>query len=233
MEVRVIHNITKEYPDMIKVVVFREPRVYLENEKTKRPKELVAGDYVPCYSSVNRTKTLIRDIVLCNKFDYFMTFTFDPKKVDRFSYIKCQSVMRIWLHRQHDKDKDFSYLIVPEQHKSGAWHFHALISHYHGHLRDSGVRSSSLRPVYNVTGFRSGFTTAVAIDSQEAVANYVTKYITKEFIREFNRKRFFCSRNLNRPVKTINSPIFSHSLPLFRKCVYESQDFEVYSFISF
>lgn len=218
---------------MIKVVVFKEPRVYVDKESIKRSKEIVEENYEPKITSLSRTKNLIRDIVLCNNFDYFMTFTFNPKKIDRFSYAKCQSTMRIWLHRQRDKDHDFAYLIVPEQHKSGAWHFHALIAHYHGQLHDSRIKTSSGRPIYNVTGFRSGFTTAVSIDSKEAVANYVTKYITKDFIRQFNQRRFFCSRNLRRPVKSTNSPIFRHTPPLFRKCVKEAPDYELYSLLPY
>lgn len=229
MEVRVISNITKEYPDMIKVVIYKEPKVFTREAVIKRKSDEVDDDfYCPKISSLNRTKTLIKDIILCNDFEYFCTFTFDPKKVDSFNYNKCRNKISTWLHHQSDRSREagkiFKYLIVPEQHKSGRWHFHALISGYTGSLRLAKVRTRSHRLIYNITSFRSGFTTCTPIDSSEGVANYVSKYITKEFIRFFNRRRFLCSRNLTRPVKTLNSNIFKSTLPIFRRCVGENHD---------
>lgn len=233
MQVHVINNITKVYPTMIKVVVFREPRYYIKSEYTKRDSFEVSDDFLPQVSSLNRTKTLIRDIVLCNDFELFCTFTFDPKKVDSFSFPAVYSKMSVWLHHQRDlsrsKGNEFKYLCVPERHKSGRWHFHALISGYTSTLKDSGLKTMTLRPIYNITSFRSGFTTATPIDSAEAVSNYVAKYITKDFIKFFNKRRFFCSRNLSRPIREINSPIFSRTLPVFRKCV--AQDFYCDEFV--
>lgn len=235
MQVRFISNVTKEYDDMFKVVIYKEPRPCIVNDgRIKRNKnEVDHDDYVPEISSLTRTKTLIRDIVLSNDFDLFCTFTFDPDKVDRFNFQSCWSKMSRWLHHQKENNSSFTYLIVPEQHKSGAWHFHALISHYSGSLRDSKHKSSSGRPVYNMTSYRSGFSTAVKIDNREAVANYVTKYITKDFIKTFNQRRFFCSRNLKRPIKTVNSPVFSLSLPLFRDHVYSGDSYDIFEISKF
>lgn len=228
--VRVLTNITKEYPDMFKVIIFKEPKVFVKSNNVKRYKELVSDNYSPSVSSLNRTKELIRDIVLCNDFELFCTFTFDPSKVDSYSFPTCWRVMSGWLHHQQnrsrERNKDFKYLIVPEQHKSGRWHFHALVSGYVGTLHDSGLKSYSLRPIYNMTSFRSGFTTAVKIDSKEGVSSYVSKYITKDFIRVFNQRRFFCSRNLVRPVKKCNSDLFKSVLPLFRKKVADARSFD-------
>ena len=228
-EVHIIDNITKEYPNMFKVCSFKNPRIYVTEERIKRPKELVDEDYIPKISSLSRTKTLIHDLILCNDFELFCTFTFDPDKVDRFSFNACSAKMSTWIHHQKNRSPDFKYLIVPEQHKSGAWHFHALISHYNGSLRDSKHISSTGRRVYNVTSFRSGFSTAVHIDDPNAVANYVSKYITKDFIRYFNRRRFACSRNLRRPIKYINSDILRNTPPLFKTKTYDDLDYSYYT----
>lgn len=221
--VRVVNNITKEYPDMYKVVIYHEPHVFVHNDRAKKRDSESVEDYVPTYSSLSRTRTLIKDLILCNDFELFCTFTFDPKKIDSFNYNTVYGAMSRWLHHQQTKSREknisFFYLIVPEQHKSGRWHFHALISGYTGALKDSGLKTTSLRPIYNITSFRSGYTTAVPVDSREGVAEYVSKYITKEFIQMFNRKRFFCSRGLKRPVKSINSRVFSTTFPLFRRFV--------------
>lgn len=227
--VRYISNITKEYPDMFKIIVYREPKIFIKSEVRKRNREEVDDAfYTPSVSSLSRTKTLVRDLVLCNNFELFCTFTFDPAKVDSFNLQKCWHRMSIWLHHQRDnsreKGKEFTYLIIPERHKSGRWHFHALISGYTSIMKDSGIKTPTLRPIYNITSFRSGFTTAVEIDSKEKVSSYVTKYITKDFITEFNQRRFFCSRNLIRPVKTMNTHVLDKALPLFKKKVYSTNE---------
>lgn len=226
MQLRVVTNITKEYPDMYKIVVYKSPKYFFKTDSVKRKREQVSEDYTPSISSLNRTKTLIKDIVLCNDFELFCTFTFNPKKVDSFKLPACWGVMSRWLHHQSDlsrlKGKEFKYLIIPELHKSGRWHFHALISGYTSTLKLSKCVTPTLRPIYNITSFRSGFTTAVVIDSKESVSNYVTKYITKDFVKQFNQRRFFCSRNLRRPVKSLNSEVFSFSLPLSKRKVSES-----------
>lgn len=229
MQVRIISNITKVYPDMIKVVIYNEPKMFCSSDSIKRNKKDVDPDsYVPSVTSLNRTKTLVRDLVLCNDFELFCTFTFDPKKVDGFSFGRCWSKMSTWLHHQKDNSRekgiDFKYLIIPEQHKSGRWHFHALISGYTGSLRDTRLQNANLRTIYNITTFRSGFTTCVKIDQKEGVSNYVTKYITKDFIKTFNQRRFFCSRNLVRPSKYLNSSIFSKTPPLFRTRISENRE---------
>lgn len=232
--VRVVSNITKEYPDMIKVIIYKEPKTFVTSgSRFKRNKrEVDSVSYTPSVSSLNRTKTLVRDIVLSNDFELFCTFTFDPDKVDSFKLYKCWSVMSTWLHHQRDRSREcgreFKYLIIPEQHKSGRWHFHALISGYTSTLKASKNVTKTLRPIYNITSFRRGFTTAVEIDSKEGVSSYITKYITKDFIKTFNQRRFFCSRNLTRPVRTVNSSLFSDTLPLFRRKVVDSGNIEEY-----
>ena len=227
LQVRVIKNITKEYPDMIKVVVYKEPHYFIKFNSPKRNRELVDENYVPKISSLARTKGTVRDLVLCNDFELFCTFTFDPNKVDSFNLNKCWLKMSTWLHHQRDNSREkgieFKYLIIPERHKSGRWHFHALISGYTSTLKDTKLVTTALNPIYNITSFRSGFTTAVPIDSKQGVANYITKYITKDFITSFNQRRFFCSRNLIRPVKKLNTPLLKQTLPLFRKQTYENK----------
>ena len=224
MQITVVKNTTKEYPDMFKVVVYRQPRTFVRTDRVKRNREEVdEKEYKPCYSSLRRTKSLVRDIIICNDFRLFCTFTFNPKKVDSFKFSSCRRAMSIWLHNQYNRSREqgirFKYIIIPERHKSGRWHFHALISGYIGSLKPSGQVTPYLRPIYNITSFRSGFTTAVEIDDSQAVADYVTKYITKDLIQEFNRRRFFASRNLIKPTKMINSKVFSFTLPLFRRHV--------------
>lgn len=229
MKVQFISNIKKEYPTMIRIVIFKQPNYYLAPENNiKRHKSQVGEDYEPTVTSLKRTKTVIRDLVLANNFDIFATFTFDPRKIsDRFSYTACYHKFQVWIHNQLLKSPELKYLAIPERHKNGAWHFHVLMANYNGSLKMSCHRSSSGREIYNITSYRSGFSTACKIDDVETVSNYVMKYITKDFIRDFNQRRFTCSRNLSRPVRTTNVKI-DFTLP--HRKVYENENMEMFEF---
>lgn len=228
-EVRFVTNITKEYPDMYKIVVYKDPQPFFKTDFTGVGKKKSRKDYVPSISSVRRTKTTVQDIVLCNDFDLFCTFTFDPKKIDRFNYVACSSAMRRWFSHQRELSlkygRELKYLVIPEQHKSGAWHFHALMSGYSSTLKDTGLKTYTLRPIYNITSFRMGFTTAVKVDEKAGVSTYITKYISKAFVKTFNGKRFFCSHGLKRPVRKVNSRLLRQVIkqePIFARCVAET-----------
>ena len=65
VDFRVVKNITKEYPKMIKVVVYREPKIFIETKRFGKKKQKSSDEkYEPSISSLKRTKTLVRDIVL-------------------------------------------------------------------------------------------------------------------------------------------------------------------------
>lgn len=214
---------------MFKIVVFKEPQPFFRTDFTGVGKKRSCENYVPTISSVRRTKSTIQDIVLCNDFDLFCTFTFDPNKIDRFNYHACSSAMRRWFSHQRERSlkygRELKYLVIPEQHKSGAYHFHALMSGYSSTLKDTGLKTYSMRPIYNITSFRLGFTTAVKIDEKAGVSTYITKYISKAFVKTFNGKRFFCSQGLKRPIRKVNSRLLRQVIkeqPLFAKCVSET-----------
>jgi len=81
-------------------------------------------------SSLNRSKRMIYDYGRSNVWEWFFTFTFDPVTTfDRFNYEECKTKVTNWLHYvKKAYCKDMKYLVVPEMHESGAWHFHALAS---------------------------------------------------------------------------------------------------------
>lgn len=219
---------------MYKVVEYKTPELFLRtgSSNRKRNRLEVEEDYVPKVSSLRRTRATVQDIVLCNRFELFCTFTFNPQRINRYSFAACSSCMRKWLAHQQERSRSFGvhlqYLVIPEQHKDGAWHFHALIGGYKGQLKDSGLKTVTLRPIYNITSFRSGFTSAVPIDDQRGVSSYITKYISKDFVKSFNNRRFFCSRGLKRPIKTINSSVLRKTLPIFKSPVYENEKQFIY-----
>lgn len=227
MEVRIISNIAKVYPNMIQILIYKDPKSIVVGTPRygRRQKPDV---FVPSERSVSRTRNNLSDIVKCNNFELFCTFTFDRRKVDRYSLNSCYRVMSTWLHSQQIKaNGDLRYVVVPERHKDGALHFHALISGLKTPLKDSGHVQNG-RTIYNIPGYRSGFSTAVKIDNIDKVSSYIRKYITKDMIKEFGRRRYFCSRNLIRPTKVVNSNYFKNCLPLGRKHIADCGEFDIY-----
>lgn len=168
--------------------------------------------------SIRRTKRTISDIVLCNNFDLFCTFTFDPKKVDRNDPEKCKKVMAKWLNRQQTTHGKFDYIIVPEWHKKGtALHFHALLKNYNGKLSPATTKTKQQRPIYNIKSYRSGFSTAVPIDNTPKVSSYIKKYITKDMPMFQNKKRYWCSTGLIRPIITPDPQIDPFTLQEYKE----------------
>lgn len=219
-----VFNSIKEYPDMIKVYIYREPIRLAAHTERKRRKDPETSE-----ASIIRTKTAITDLCLCNKFELFCTFTFDPKRFNSKSIIYVKKYINTWCHNAKSRhSKALQYLIIPEQHKSGAYHLHALIKGYEGRLRDSGHKQGG-RTVYNIPNWSFGFSTAVKIDNQVAVSKYIQKYITKDMVLFPGKKRYFCSQGLIRPEKRTN---FRGVIPFLRGLPSEfraDNDKEVYT----
>src|SRR5690606_10827465 len=103
-----------------------------KNKKNKFKKQI---DDISIIKSLARSRRTIFDYALCNDFDLFVTFTFDPRKVNRYdmaaTYVKMQSWLARHQRKQLEKQDTFRYIIVPEKHKDGAIHFHALTDAKH------------------------------------------------------------------------------------------------------
>lgn len=190
---------------MLQIIIYH--RDYLETKPLLAPKrnpDCVSTDETIA-RSVRRSRVLISDYVLCNKFDMWCTFTFNKQKHDRQDVNHCKSVMQLWLERRKRKNHAFKYLIVPEYHKDGALHFHALISGYNGTLKATKLKTKTNKIVHVITGYRAGNAQAVFIDDDyDRIIGYLKKYITKDMPLLYGKRRFWCSTNLNKPIKTRN-----------------------------
>lgn len=151
--------------------------------------------------STNRAKNMIYDYARSNAFDWFVTMTFDPRKVDSFDYTECSKKLSQWLKNVRKLyAPDIRYIFVPELHKSGRYHFHGLLADI-GTLRlvDSGHRDNG-QIIYNIDNYKLGFTTATKILDKQRTATYIGKYITKELSGHIKgKKHYWVSRNLNIP----------------------------------
>ncbi len=196
------------YPQMATVYVPSKPYLVLlpgmvANKKLDRKKRKKKQSEDDLERSIRRAKKAIGDYIKCNRFELFCTFTF---KDDRQDIDKCRAKMAGWLKRQRVRQGKFSYLIVAEQHKDGALHFHALFKDFTGklvpainpHTGKPILRKG--KPVYNLTGYTLGHTTVQKISDTAGdharVAAYIKKYITKNMPLFFGKNRYWCSQKL-------------------------------------
>lgn len=158
--------------------------------------------------SRRRAKSKVRDIALCNKFTHMLTWTLDPKKVDRYDPEAVYKKVRVFLTNMSQR-KDFRYVVIPEYHalKPGettpAIHFHGLCSLGLVNIKRSMKRHRPRydkhgRPVFNMTDWSLGWSTVVPLDGEyEKAVNYVTKYISKQD-KKILGKYYLSSRSLKK-----------------------------------
>lgn len=165
-------------------------------------------------NSLNRTKQNIYKYSRQANWEYFITLTFDGAKVDRYDFDICISKVNQWFKNQKRLHApELKYLYVPEQHKNGAWHIHGVICDIgEMKLTDSGrvaigkksyirtTENANYPTIYNLSGWRFGFSTATKVKDKHKVATYITKYLTKDLCEcTFGKKRFYKSRNIPEP----------------------------------
>lgn len=165
--------------------------------------------------NIRRSKNAIKELVLCNDWDYFITFTLDKRKYNRHDLQKFIKDLSQYIRDVRKKfNVDIKYILIPEQHKDGAWHMHGFVSG----LPVSQVKLFTLKEklpkyireklengqeVFHWLGYEEkfGFCDLEPIRDKERASSYVTKYITKglqDSIKEVNAKMYYCSRGLKR-----------------------------------
>ena len=204
----------------------KEERINLETgEVEKRIHSLSAAK-----DSAHRAKNTLLDIIQSNDFKFFVALTFDNKIVgNRLDDNITRKIFRKWAKSVKRKFPYMTYAAVPEYHGLGGLHFHMLIGNVSFKelgLVDSGNVCASFTkqgncskeyfdkvknnfelkitdglPIYNITAWKYGFSTASLVLNTQAVKHYLTDYITKGHVDErfYSKKRFFCSHNILRP----------------------------------
>lgn len=185
--------------------------------------------------SLRRSKAKIYDYSRANVWDWFVTLTFSPEKVNRYDYNDCTKKLSKWLNNMRtDADQDFKYIVVPERHKDGAYHFHGLFSNCDSlGIIDSGHVTDKGQKIYNIGKYKMGFTTATHVEENEAVTKYITKYTTKDLMEHIKgKKKYWASRNLNLPVEStfifdkeeiqsLHNELTEDDCLYYKSCMYE------------
>lgn len=151
-------------------------------------------------NNLSRTKARVQELALCNPWEYFVTMTINADKQDRYALADYVKALGVWIGNYNKKyNTKLSYLIVPEQHKDGAWHCHGLFN---------GVASESL--TINNNGYldmpyyrnRFGYISLDKIRDENKCSTYISKYIVKQYYNnqldgvESGKHMFYASRGL-------------------------------------
>lgn len=183
----------ERFGSVYRLIVYKHPPSHKEPDEPK--KQHPEGERFE--SSVIRAKSRVRELALCNEWQYFATFTLDKEKQDRHDLSAWVKALGNWVGNYNKKyAAKLQYIIIPEQHKDGAWHAHGLLR---------GVADASLQR--NEHGYldmpyyakRFGYISLSPIKNAVAVSHYITKYITKDFssaARKKDEHLFYSSRGL-------------------------------------
>lgn len=201
-----------EYDDMMNEI--RKEKSFnqdIQDNKTQKVKRVLSEEeqLENAIRSGKRAKKKIADYARSNEWDWFLTHTFDNESVDRYDYNACKKKMTKWLNNIRSRyAPNLKYLVVPEQHKDGAWHFHTLLANC-GKItflratnphNDLPLSDKKGRPLFNLTNWKYGFTTATRVTNTLGVARYILKYITKSLCENtMGKQRYFVSENLDLP----------------------------------
>lgn len=173
-------------------------KAYVNHERTNKEEEHC--NKVSASASKNRLYNIARS----NTWDWFITITFDRDKVDSSNYDVVIDKLGVFLtNLRMRKCPAMKYLIVPELHADGIhFHFHGLLAYCDGlHMSYSGhnTKGRNSQPIFNISDWTFGFTTATRIQDSSRACSYIAKYITKDCARVLkNKKRYTISRNVNR-----------------------------------
>lgn len=129
--------------------------------------------------SVRRARAKVRRLALANDFKWFVTLTLDKARIDRYDAKQIISRLQRWL-QDRVKRSGLQYILIPERHKDGAWHFHGFFNDAL-EMVDSGHMDKIGHPIFNCPAWGFGFSACIALygDYPAAVA-YVVKYIGKQ-----------------------------------------------------
>ncbi|MBQ9135839.1 MAG: hypothetical protein IJX66_07095 [Lachnospiraceae bacterium] len=151
-------------------------------------------------NNLSRAKQTVKEYALCNPWDWWCTFTLDPKKYDRYNLDTWQKDFSKFLNNYNRCPEEYrvKYLLVPEQHKDGAWHMHGFIK---------GIRPQDL--YINKNDYltwkqyekKFGYISMDKVKDQDRASSYILKYMTKDTdknVTELNRHMYYCSKGLER-----------------------------------
>ena len=218
--VKADYNIYRYTDEIYKVIRFKSTApVFLSGEKKQRK-----GNEFKLDPAISRARRTVLELGLCNDWKYFATFTIAEDKHNRKDLLSFHARFLQWLRDMRKKypDVDIRFVLVPEQHKDGAWHMHGLFSDItpllisFRELSDLGENvpwDLVKNGYYNWLDYQKkfGFCSFDVIRNKVAAGFYITKYIYKsisESAVNVGLHLYYASRGLARA--TMHGDIYGH-----------------------
>jgi hypothetical protein len=205
--------------------IFRESGWEAAESEKKAPKTREKGvksDGDDMLRSARRARAKLRRLALANEFEYFVTLTLDQAKIDRYDPNAIMKKVNVWLDNMVRRN-GLRYILVPELHDDGAYHFHGFFAGRSVKAVDSGTIKrpgikKPMRPrseaerlqwladggmiVYNLPQWSYGFTTAIELYGEYSRAvGYVCKYIGKQEGQRPMGRWYYSGGALREPTK--------------------------------
>ena len=192
--------VVKKYGEhLVKIIQMESCRKSGFEELTEKPKKGTQNTE-KLSNNITRAKTTIREYALCNKWDFWCTFTINPKKYNRYHLNEYIKDFTEFIHNYNRRKEDkCRYLFIPEQHKDGAWHIHGFIS---------GIAETDIYT--NKFGYfawkqyeeKFGFISMTKLDNDiDKLASYCLKYMSKDLeksVKDLNAHLYYCSKGLQK-----------------------------------
>lgn len=147
-------------------------------------------------SSVSRLKSRVQELILCNKWNCFVTFTLDKLKRNRDSIDTFEDLTRHLKYIRQTRCPELRYMLLLEQHKNGGYHGHALMYLPADFIADEFIINDNGYFEWFDISSRFGFMSIKPYDGTLRACNYVTKYVTKDLI---HGRVLRTSKGLNKP----------------------------------
>ena len=132
------HNaIVYSYPDGKQDIICASAQIFMESgwelsdkwDSVPRPAAREAGkksDGENMLRSMRRARAKLRRLALANDFRYFVTLTLDSQRIDRYDGAAVVRALSRWADNMVRRC-GLRYILVPELHKDGAFHFHGFL----------------------------------------------------------------------------------------------------------
>jgi len=158
--------------------------------------------------SIQRTRSNIRRLTNSNpQLDKFLTLTFAESTTE---LVKANKLFHLAMKRVIHTKPEFEYISVVEfqkdvdyhgkkKEKGGSVHYHLLCNIETIIKRDRFEWERWFQMRY----WKYGFVKVKDVNKVDNMGAYFCKYLSKDMFdkRMFGKKKFFCSRNLNKPVE--------------------------------
>ena len=180
--------------------------------KSQQKKQLSTSTENIYYNNISRSKKSVKELALCNDFNYFVTITI-KNDYNRYNIDNAFYFLSKFCKKYKRKFSTFSYIFIAEYHQDKAIHFHGLCflppNAIDFDLYPRTIKNQKNDKFYHC--FSSfvfdefGRNSFQSITSKEKIASYILKYITKDCIRTSTHRMYMCSRGLKHADKTYYS----------------------------